>query len=118
MPRGNLLVALLTPFTSRGEIDIEALQAHAENLHSAGVDGFFLCGTTGEGALLDDDEIAQITRAVSECAPRAAVVTQVGRPSTRATLRLMSKALEAGAHGVTAVTPYYYELSARQLEAH
>jgi len=118
MPRGILLVALLTPFTPQGEIDTEALHAHAENLRSAGVDGFFVCGTTGEGPLLDDDEVLRITRIVSDCARGAVVITQVGRVSTKATLRLMGKALEAGAQGVTAVTPYYYELDARQLEAH
>ncbi len=119
MPRGILLVALLTPFTPQGEIDTEALQAHAENLRSGGVDGFFVCGTTGEGPLLDDDEVLLVTRTVSAaCSNGMIVITQVGRPSTKATLRLISKALEAGARGVTAVTPYYYELDAPRLEAH
>jgi len=118
MPRGILLVALVTPFTPQGDIDTEALQAHVVDLRATGVDGFFVCGTTGEGPLLDDDEVLQITRTVSGAANRAVVITQVGRPSTRATLRLLDKALEAGAHGTTAVTPYYYELDAPQLEAH
>jgi dihydrodipicolinate synthase/N-acetylneuraminate lyase len=118
MPRGVLLVALLTPFAPQGDIDTEALQAHVGDLCTAGVDGFFVCGTTGEGPLLDDDEVLQITRIVSGAANGAIVITQVGRPSTRATLRLLEKAFEAGAHGVTAVTPYYYELDASQLESH
>jgi dihydrodipicolinate synthase/N-acetylneuraminate lyase len=119
MPPGIIVVALLTPFTPHREIDTEALQAHVGNLRSAGVDGFFVCGTTGEGPLLDDDEVLQITRTVSGASTNGAVIiTQVGRPSTKATLRLLDKALEAGAHGTTAVTPYYYELNAPQLEAH
>jgi dihydrodipicolinate synthase/N-acetylneuraminate lyase len=119
MPRGTLLVALLTPFTPQGDIDTEALQAHVGNLRAAGVDGFFVGGTTGEGPLLDDDEVLQITHTVLRAVANGAVViTQVGRPSTRATLRLLDKALDAGAHGATAVTPYYYELDASRLEAH
>ena len=119
MQRGILLVALLTPFTRRGEIDEEALCAHVGELLRAGVDGFFVCGTTGEGPLLDDEEVVLVTRAVlSACQKGCPVITQVGRPSTKATLRLLDKALAAGAHGVTAVTPYYYELDSMSIETH
>jgi len=119
MPRGVLLVALLTPFTPQGEIDTEALQSHVGHLRAAGVDGFFVCGTTGEGPLLDDEEVLLTTRTVLAATGNGAtVITQVGRPSTRATLRLLDKTLTAGAHGATAVTPYYYELVAPQMEAH
>ena len=119
MPHGTILVALLTPFTLRGDIDTDGLQAHVANLRVAGVDGFFLCGTTGEGPLLEDDEVLLITRTVLDaCDGGSHIITQVGRASTRATLRLLDKTLAAGANGVTAVTPYYYELDALRLKAH
>jgi len=118
MSGGILLVALLTPFTPQGDIDTEALQAHVVDLRAAGVDGFFLCGTTGEGPLLDDDEVLLITRAVLGACRGAVVITQVGRPSTKATLRLLDRTLDAGAQGATAVTPYYYELDGPRLEVH
>jgi dihydrodipicolinate synthase/N-acetylneuraminate lyase len=119
MSPGTLLVALLTPFTAQGEVDVEALQAHVADLRAAGVDGFFLCGTTGEGPLLENDEVVLITRTVLDaCGGGLKVVTQVGRPSTRDTLLLLEKALAAGAHGTTAVTPYYYEIDDAGMEAH
>jgi 4-hydroxy-tetrahydrodipicolinate synthase/2-dehydro-3-deoxy-phosphogluconate/2-dehydro-3-deoxy-6-phosphogalactonate aldolase len=119
MSRGILLVALLTPFTPQGDIHTEALQAHVADLSAAGMNGYFLCGTTGEGPLLDDDEVLLITRTVlGACSAGSVVITQVGRPSTKATLRLLDKALSAGAHGATAVTPYYYELDGLRLEVH
>jgi 4-hydroxy-tetrahydrodipicolinate synthase len=119
MSPGTLLVALLTPFTPQGEIDVDALQAHVADLRTAGVDGFFLCGTTGEGPLLEDDEVVLITRTVlGACGGGLKVVTQVGRPSTRATLRLLEKALAAGVQCTTAVTPYYYEVDNAGIEAH
>src|SRR5258707_878064 len=64
MPRGVLLVALLTPFTPQGDIDTEALQSHEGHLRADGVDGFFVSGTTGEGPLLDDEEVLLTTRPV------------------------------------------------------
>ncbi len=115
----SLMVALLTPITAQGELDVAALDAHVAYLIDEEVDGFFLCGTTGEGPLLRDDEVAQATRAVVEATQgRAFVTTQVGRASTSATARLLRLAVEAGAHGVTAVAPYYYELDDAQLEKH
>jgi dihydrodipicolinate synthase/N-acetylneuraminate lyase len=113
------MVALLTPITAQGELDVAALDAHVAYLIDEEVDGFFLCGTTGEGPLLRDDEVAQATRAVVEASQgRAFVTTQVGRASTSATARLLRLAVEAGAQGVTAVAPYYYELDDAQLEKH
>lgn len=113
------MVALLSPVTVEGCLDVAALQAHVEYLVGEGVDGFFICGTTGEGPLLGDDEVAQATRAVVAAAKgRAFVTTQVGRAGTKATARVLSLAVEAGADAVTVVAPYYYELDDAQLEAH
>src|SRR5687767_6836250 len=117
--RVPLYVAPLTPLCSDGSLDSCALQAHAEDLLAAGLDGFLICGTTGEGPLLDDDDVVRATRTIATtCKDRAIVMTQVGRPSTTATTRLLARALEAGADGVMAVAPYYYALDDVQVEAH
>jgi 4-hydroxy-tetrahydrodipicolinate synthase len=120
-PNGQvpLYVALLTPVSADGSLDVAALTAHARHLLAAGIDGFLICGTTGEGPLLDDDEVVDATRAlVDACDGRAVVLTQVGRPSTTATARLLGRAKDAGADGVMAVAPYYYALEDAQVEAH
>jgi 4-hydroxy-tetrahydrodipicolinate synthase len=112
-------VALLTPVHPDGALDTAALQEHVRDLVGEGIDGFLVGGTTGEGPLLDDDEVVLATRAVvGACAGRAFTLTQVGRPSTLATTRLLSRALEAGAQGAMAVAPYYYALEDPQVEAH
>ena len=122
-PDGNghvrLIVALLTPLTAEARVDGSALAGHVQQLVSEGVDGFFICGTTGEGPLLDDEEVALATRvAVTACAGKARVTTQVGRPGTVATVRLLERARDAGADDVAVVAPYYYELDEAQMEAH
>jgi 4-hydroxy-tetrahydrodipicolinate synthase/2-dehydro-3-deoxy-phosphogluconate/2-dehydro-3-deoxy-6-phosphogalactonate aldolase len=117
--RPLVIVALVTPYSRDGGIDLGAVRAHVEELVEAGVDGLFVCGTTGEGPLLDDDEVALMTRTVvATCGGRAAVTAHIGRPGTAATIRVLGLALEAGANAVAAVTPYYYELDDARLEAH
>jgi dihydrodipicolinate synthase/N-acetylneuraminate lyase len=45
-------------------------------------------------------------------------MTQIGRPGTQASARLLNRAIDAGADGVMAVTPYYYALEDGQVEGH
>jgi len=105
----------LTPLAADGGVDTDALQAHVRRLVSAGIDGVLVAGTTGEGPLLDDDEVV---RAVEAAAGETHVVAHVGRPATEATARLAVRALEAGADEVSAVVPYYYGLDDDQLLSH
>jgi len=119
LPRPAVVVALLTPFGADGEVDRGALRAHVEHLIAAGVDGLMPGGSTGEGALLDEDELVGVVEdVVSEARGRVPVLAHVGRPSTRATVRLAPRALAAGAVAVSAVTPYYHAPSPDGLRRH
>jgi 4-hydroxy-tetrahydrodipicolinate synthase len=98
-----VLPALLTPFDETGGVDRAALREHVEFVIERGVDGIMPCGTTGETALLEPDEVLEVVAAVVDAAAgRVKVVAHVGRPSTR----------------VAAVVPYYYALDDRQIVAH
>ena len=114
-----VLPALLTPFDERGDVDAAALRDHVEFLIEAGVHGIMPCGTTGETALLEADEMLSVVRTVVEAAAgRVPVVAHVGRPSTPATARLIEAAIDAGADGVSAIVPYYYAYGDREIVAH
>ena len=65
---------------------LDAFAAHVAWLAEAGLDGVFVAGTTGEGVLLEDDEVAALVERAPAHGLR--VIAQVGRPSTRATARL------------------------------
>lgn len=105
----QVIVALLTPFSPDGSLDGDALAEHVDFLVEAGVDGLMPCGTTGEGPLLELEEIDEVIRATIEAAGgRLPVIAHVGRPGTEATARLLKQALASGAAAVAAVTPYYY----------
>jgi dihydrodipicolinate synthase/N-acetylneuraminate lyase len=114
-----VLPALLTPFGDGGQIDRAALAAHVEFVIEAGVDGIMPCGTTGETALLEPDEvIAVVATVVAAAAGRVPVVAHVGRPSTLATARLIHAAIAEGADAVSAIVPYYYAFGDREIVAH
>ena len=114
-----VVVALLTQFAPDGRIDVAALERHVASLVAAGVGGVMPAGTTGEGPLLEEDEVATaVAAAVRGARGGASVLAHVGRASTAATVRLARRALEAGADGVSAVVPYYYALEDAQVVAH
>jgi 4-hydroxy-tetrahydrodipicolinate synthase len=111
------LAAIATPFAADGEPDLAAFRAHLDWLAEAGLDGVFVAGTTGEGVLLEHDEVsALVEAAVGHGALR--VIAQVGRPSTRATVALAQRALAAGAHAVAAYVPWFYPVTQVQLRRH
>jgi len=106
-----IVPALLTPFDAAGEVDADALRAHVGWLVERGVDGIMPCGTTGETALLSDDEVIAVVEAVVAGAEgRVPVIAHVGRPGTKPTIALGRRALDAGAAAVSAVVPYYHVL--------
>jgi dihydrodipicolinate synthase/N-acetylneuraminate lyase len=114
----EVVVALTTPFRG-GQVDRDALSAHVDFLVEAGVDALMPCGTTGEGPLLDDEELSRMVEATIAAADgRARVLAHVGRPSTQATVSIARRALSDGAEGVSAVVPYYYAYSDEELERH
>ncbi len=115
----QVVVALLTPFGGRGRLDRGALAEHVTFLVEAGVDGLMPCGTTGEGILLTDDEVAEVVAATVEAAAgRARVVAHVGRAATEATVRLARRALAEGAAGVSALVPFFYSYTQEQVVRH
>jgi len=114
----KLLAAITTPFDEHGQVDLEAFGPHVAWLAEVGLDGLFVAGTTGEGVLLEADEVEGLVgRAVAD-AGGMRVIAQVGRPSTRATVALARRALAAGAHGVAAYVPWFYPITDAQVRGH
>ena len=114
----RLLAAITTPFGGDGGLDLDAFEAHVRWLEEAGLDGLFVAGTTGEGVLLEHDEVEALARRAAAAAGSLRVIVQVGRPSTRATVALARRALDAGAHGVAAYVPWFYPITPGQVRAH
>src|SRR4051794_35858447 len=120
LPRPAVVVALLTPYEpGGGGVDAAAMRAHVDWLVAAGVDALMPCGTTGEGPLLADDEIAAAVRAAVVAADgRVPVLAHVGRPGTAPTVALARRAVDDGAAAVAAIVPYYYAVPDDHIRAH
>lgn len=106
----QFIVALVTPFDSRGQVDLPALRAHVMWLVAVGVDGFLATGTTGEFPYLTDRERKQIHRTVIDAASNRKVFACPWDPSPLTMAYLSRQAVEAGADLVVP-PPLYYRLA-------
>ena len=105
---GSLGVAMVTPFTPEGEIDIEAAQALAVTLVEDGADMILLAGTTGEAPTTHLPEKQTLLREVRDAlAGRAMLVAGAGSNDTAHAVRIGVGSQEAGAQGLLINAPYY-----------
>ncbi|GAA3547798.1 4-hydroxy-tetrahydrodipicolinate synthase 2 [Aeromicrobium flavum] len=107
-PFGRLLTAMATPFTTDGELDLDAAAALATHLVDNGSDGLVVSGTTGESPTTTGAEDGRLLAAVIEAVgDRAAILAGVGTNDTRHTVELAEQAVRAGVDGLLLVSPYY-----------
>jgi 4-hydroxy-tetrahydrodipicolinate synthase len=100
--------AMITPFKSDGSIDEKALRRFVDFQIDGGVDMLLPCGTTGEGATLDENETDRVVQIVIEQAKRRVpVIVGAGSNSTAKAVEMTKRAKKVGADGVLSVGPYY-----------
>ena len=107
-PFGQVLVALVTPFTADGEVDWPGVEKHIDDVITAGADGIVVSGTTGETSTLTDPEklrLVEVGKAVA--GGRAKIIQGGGSNETAHAMQLYRASEKAGADGVMIVTPYY-----------
>ncbi|SDN18219.1 4-hydroxy-tetrahydrodipicolinate synthase [Actinomyces ruminicola] len=105
---GSVGVAMVTPFTPEGEIDVEAAQRLAVSLVDDGADMILLAGTTGEAPTTHLPEKQTLLREVKDAlAGRAMLVAGAGSNDTAHAVRIGVGSQEAGAQGLLINAPYY-----------
>ncbi|MGW4324653.1 4-hydroxy-tetrahydrodipicolinate synthase [Nocardia sp. NPDC004573] len=116
---GTVGVAMVTPFSADGKLDVDAGVALAARLVDRGVDLLAISGTTGESPTTTESEKADLLRAVVDAVgKRATVIAGAGTYDTAHSIELARNAQRAGAHGLLVVTPYYSRPSQEGLIAH
>ena len=114
----GLAVALATPFTPSGDVDLPAFRKLVRHVVAGGVDTLIPLGTTGEASTLLDAERDAIIAACLEESSGRAVVVGTGHNATRQAAALTKRAQELGAAGALVVTPYYNTPTPDGLVAH
>ena len=102
------LVAIVTPMTADGALDLPAWDRLLDFHIAEGSAGVVVAGTTGESPVLSVEEIEELTRrAVARCRGKIKVIVGAGTHSTAATVARSSRLSRLGVDAVMLVTPYY-----------
>ncbi len=105
----NVTVALNTPFKENGDLDPDGARRLARYFCNKGVKSLYVCGSTGEGFLLTEDERKQLAEAViREVGSEMNIIVHVGTAATRLSTELAKHAESVGAAATSAVPCVYY----------
>ena len=107
---GSVLTAMVTPFDSEENVDLDAVARLARSLTEPGRnDGIVVNGTTGESISTTESEKHSILAAAVEAVAGtgAKVIAGVGSGDTGSSVALARSAAAAGADGLLVVAPYY-----------
>lgn len=118
MPRfGRVATAMITPYDDQGRVDVDGAVTLAHWLVAHGSEGLVVTGTTGEAAVLTDEEKVSLWRAIAD-AVDVPVVAGTGTYDTHHSIELTKQAEAVGVDGILVVTPYYVRPSQAGIEAH
>ena len=107
-PFGRVITAMVTPFTSEGNVDYQVAEELAIHLVKQGNDGLVVCGTTGESPTLSWDEEFQLFQVIKNAVgDKAHIIAGTGSNSTQEAIAATQKAAKLGLDGTLQVVPYY-----------
>ena len=102
------IVAMVTPFNDKDEVNETGIRENINYLIERGVDGVLAAGTTGESATITHDEQRKmIDIMVDEVNGRVKCIAGAGSNSSKEALGLVKYAESAGADAALVITPYY-----------
>ena len=111
--------ALVTPFQSDTQLDLEAYRKLIRWQLDSGIHFLVPSGTTGESVTLNEEEYREVIRTCVETAAGAVpVVAGAGTNNTAQAIHLATIAQQEGADALLAVTPYYNKPTQEGLVLH
>lgn len=117
--QASLFTAIKTPYLENGEIDFTAYHFLLTEQVNAGVEGIIVGGTTGEGHLLNADELQQlISYSVKQVGEQLIIVGNTGGNNTAQAVAKTKQGFAAGMDAALQVNPYYGQTSEQGLLAH
>jgi len=101
--------ALLTPVDTSGSVDVTAARKLIDYLLGKGADGFYVCGSTGQGVYMS---VAQrklmLETAIEQINGRVPVIVHIGSMVAHDAVDLTRHAQAAGADGISSIIPPQY----------
>src|SRR4051794_9572280 len=102
----GVIPALVTPLDDRERVASRPMEQLLEKLYSAGCDGVYVCGQTGEGLLLSAEERKKAAEVSVQNSPRdKQVIVHVGAYRTSEAVQLAQHAARAGARAISSLPP-------------
>lgn len=108
----GLIAAPFTPMKPDGSINPDVIPTYAKKLRSDGIVGVFICGTTGEGMLMTNEERKLIAEKwVPEQTDSFKVIVHVGTTSAKQSKELAAHAQKTGCYAVGCMGPMFLKPS-------
>ncbi|ARM75669.1 dihydrodipicolinate synthase family protein [Acidianus manzaensis] len=104
----GILVALVTPFNNKEELNLDALTTLINFDLTRGADGFWVLGTTGEFNMLNIEEKMQVAKKVMDIA-KGKVLLGINENSTYNSSKLAKYYIDLGADGIFSIPPLYHK---------
>jgi 4-hydroxy-tetrahydrodipicolinate synthase len=115
----GVFTAIVTPFKKDHSLDLEAFKKLIDKQLADGIDGFVVCGSTGEGMTVSDDERATLVKTcLEQVKGRVPVIAGAGSSNTQTACRLQKQMKDLGASGTLQVTPWYNKPTPEGLYRH
>ena len=103
---------MVTPFKADESLDIPGFEQNIRGHLAAGLHGLLVAGSTGEAALLGDDERRVLSESARKLMPDdRTLLVGTGAESTRHCIARCRDAASSGADAVLVVAPHYYSSS-------
>jgi len=112
----KIFSALITPMDKDEQVNYSALEQLVEAQINDGVEGFYCCGSSGEGLLLTLEERKKVLETViRQARGRVPVISHIGTIRTRDVIELARHAKSVGADAVSMIPPYYYKFTMEEI---
>ncbi len=112
----GIFSAVVTPMHQDESVNHNALGLMVKSQLARGVEGFYCCGSSGEGPLLNlEERTAVLNTIVGSVEGRVPVISHVGTVRTADAVLLAKRAEQDGADAVSLVPPYYYKFTKKEI---
>lgn len=103
---GGFWPALITPYTKDDQVNVTMVRELVDYHLGKGVSGFYLCGSTGEGAFMTVAERELVVEtAMERINGRVPAIVHVGAAVLNDAVRLGRHAQDVGAAGISSILP-------------